>query len=899
MEQCNATFMRQSVLGNIPVFSQPTALSEYDPVTISYYTQHVLPTVWPSIVGVALFGILFVGFVVWRCARWCRCCGKGRKGSSAHSRRDTRPLPFTVKDGGYVPYDLYGDASKSMVSLRAHAGGVPEDGRIPGKTVTLVGVFVMLLGVIGSSIYGMVVTNHQYVDQAVDVIESGTGYVQNVLGDFQQAISAGKQLDSSLASIESSLQGNQVQALNVESDLQCIAPYVDQLPSQLGGTVDSVTSSAVPVLNGLKSDLQAGLDLVVGIPEDSNSVVDRLISFPSSMEPFAGDLTAASEVAKEIQSTSTPAGAALVGALQEDIAKLLVSWDAQVEILSRVDEDIGAVTTAVEDLAASLPQNVDAAKALLASQEVADLQSVYQKQRKAYNAAQGCISNLLNEADAVLLRRSDVSGEVKEYIAVLKAANEDLRSLFVDERQFDDIIASLDGDLDEVKPLVDDLVRFGEDLKNSPEYEQLDRTRRTIQSSRDIMVQTKPELEKLLDQIRAFEAIPSSNVEDRASAYQNIVLLAQPLGTSASLAAQGIQALISDLKPLLNEAQIIRDQAASANLESYLSEVNQLLQGLDNGKIQSVATAYDDAIAKLPDPPSQAIDSIRGYIDTAVGDISASISSVRSDVQQAIVSAQDGVDTVTVEVVDRINEYVDKYEPQAQEYNTYRSAIMYVLFSLSIAFSITTFINGAIVWPALHSLSIFLLLCLMIINFCLVTAHTAGIKVGSDTCENLEPFILDQVDDPGASSVLQYYFGDGTNGSVVSIAKDAFNLDIPDIIRTVNETKAQVLADIEGVSLSDNLEKQVNTALAQADMIVNSINSAVAKLEYAAVTSGPYQEVRGFVCCDTIDNIGNIWLAMILTGGFAFLLSVFAMILVFKFDKYCTLKKWFERYKRQ
>ena len=542
---------------------------------------------------------------------------------------------------------------------------------------------------------------------------------------------------------------------------------------------------------------------------------------------------------------------------------------------------------------------MDAAKALLASQEVADLQSVYQKQRKAYNAAQGCISNLLNEADAVLLRRSDVSDEVKEYIAVLKAANEDLRSLFVDERQFDDIIASLDGDLDEVKPLVDDLVRFGEDLKNSPEYEQLDRTRRSIQSSRDIMVQTKPELETLLDQITVFEAIPSSNVDDSASAYQNIVLLAQPLGTSASLAAQGIQALISDLKPLLNEAQIIRDQAASENLESYLSEVNQLLQGLDNGNIRSVATAYDDAIAKLPDPPSQAVDSIRGYIDTAVGDISASISSVRSDVQQAIVSAQDGVDTVTVEVVDRINEYVDKYEPQAQEYNTYRSAIMYVLFSLSIAFSITTFINGAIVWPALHSLSIFLLLCLMIINFCLVTAHTAGIKVGSDTCENLEPFVLDQVDDPGASSVLQYYFGDGTNGSVVSIAKDAFNLDIPDILRTVNETKAQVLADIEGVSLSDNLEKQVNTALAQADMIVNSINSAVAKLEYAAVTSGPYQEVRGFVCCDTIDNIGNIWLAMILTGGFAFLLSVLAMILVFKFDKYCTLKKWFERYKRQ
>lgn len=487
VQQCNATIIRRNVLGNMPVFTNPAEYpGEYDPLSVSYYTGEVVPSLWPSIVGVAVFGVMFLAFVVWRCWKACCCCSRGRR----RKTDVTRPLPFHVnKEGGCVPQRLDSLSSSKQISMIASSSGVGRREKLSRKNVLVGCMCVMMCGVVGSCIYGIVVTEQHVVTRAVDVVEtSGRGYIQSVLGDVQQTIDTGRNLDSTLSAIESMVQ-----------------------------TID------------------LGLD--------------------------------------------------------------------------------GAVT--------------------------------------------------------------------------------------------------------------------------------------------------------------------------------------------------------------------------------------------------------------------------------------AALSSIQQQLRDLLETAQDGVESVEEDVVGSIDDLIEEYEPQMQKYNTYRSAVMYVLFSLCIFLSLCIFVNAAIMWPFLHSLSIFLFLCLMIINFAAVIAYTAGIKVGSDTCQNIEPFLIDQVDDPGASAILRYYFnGEGT---VYDVAQEAANVDIRDIVQTITSTKQSVESLIQGVTLSNQLQAQVDLALGQADSMLQSIDAAIQKIEAETVMTGPYLELRGFVCCDTLDTVGDIWLSMILMGVFAFVMLLLAFWLVHTFDA-LPLQKWYERY---
>lgn len=505
-QQCTATLVRRSVLGNMPVFNNPADYpGEYDPLTVSYYTEEVVPSLWPSIVGVAVFGVMWLVFVVWRC--WRLCCLKRRTGKKQGNGMITRPLPFDVtQEGGCVPrMEKVNGGSTKHDPISMHASSSMSDvmgrnsrGGRSGRNVLVTCIFLMMCGVVGSCIYGIVATEQKVVSDAVDVVEtSGRGYVESVLGDVQQTIDTGRDLDSTLSVIE------------------------------------------------------------------------------------------------------------------------------------------------------NLAQNTE----------------------------------------------------------------------------------------------------FG-----------------------------------------------------------------------------------------LN------------------------IEGVDG-------------------------------IDRAV---MATLSSIQGQLRDILVTAQNGVDQVEGDVIDRIDAFIEEYEPQVQQYNTYRSAVMYVLFSLGIVFSMCVFLNAVLVWPFLHSMSIFLLLCLMIINFAAVIAYTAGIKVGSDTCQNIEPFIIDQVDDPAATAVLRYYFN--REGSVYDVAQQAANVDIQDITRTIEDTKQSVESLIQGVALNSELQGQVDLALGLADSMLESIDAAVQKLEAETVMTGPYLEVRGFVCCDTLDTVGDIWLSLVLVGVFSFLLLLFAFWLVYKFDR-LPLKNWYGRYK--
>lgn len=887
--ECEATFIRQNVLSGLPVHSNPATLDEYDPVTVSYYTGEVLSSSWPSLVGLCVFGVLLVGFILWRSLRWCCSCMR-RKKHTIHMHASSHGAQF------------YGSSTSSGL----HGGGVKDGekhvqigvkgrwhGSSGGQRALLIGETIMALGVIGSSIYGMVSVNHGVVSQGVAVVVRGVEYVESVIDTAQRGIDRARALGVSLEDIQRQLQGSTVimsstresGVLGIEEDLACLEPYVDKLPRRVSPDVSAVVMEADGVVTALYRDMQDIQSILKAQDGREESAVDTLLSAPDVLRALQAQLTEAGDLGTNLPLTGSDA---IVSALKNTLEPLITSWDAREEFLGHVASDIELLSTTVRDLAGRLPEDLEQARILLSSEDVVRLSDLYSSQRRAFVEYRPCLDGAVSQAQVLLGQRDDVTQEVRDLVATLTDARADLYSIFGEGDQFDAIVDDVRGQIDDVGPVVDALVQFRDDLNSKQEFENLDGVVQSIRASKGFLEVAKPQVVGLLSQIDSYADVPSAQV------YSQIVASARVLGTAALAASQQIDSLLGDINPFIDEAAVVNDQVRGIDIDRYLDEVERLYRVVQNGEIVRRMDAYDAAIGTLPDPPSSAFDSVSMYLQSAIDDVSSTLSSIQNELESIVQTSQDGITQAQEEIVDTVYENIDKYEPQAQTYNTLRAAIMYVLFGLCIFFSLVIIVAGFLTWPALHSLSIFLFLCLMVVNYALVVAHTVGIKVGSDTCENLEPYILQQVDDAGAQQILQYYFNGG-QGDVRDVVDASLDINVDEIIQTINNAKADVLAEIQGVSLSVPLERQVNASLGLADDIISDINAVVSLLEYEEAYP-EYLEIRGFVCCDTIDMVGDLWLAMVLTGGFAFILSLFAFVLVHQFDA-LVLARWFERYK--
>ena len=874
-EQCQATFIRQNVLSGLPVYTNPATMDEYDPVTVSYYTGEVLSSSWPSLVGLCVFAVLLVGFILWRSLRWCCSC----------MRRKKHAVHVHASSHMYGRFDRVG--SKSGASTAVHDKGRQYAG---GQRALLIGESIMVLGVLGSCIYGLVSVNHGIVSQGTAVVVNGVEYVESVIAIAQQGIDRARALGVSLDDIQRQLQGSTVimstresGLLGIEEDLACLKPYVDQLPRSVSPDVSAVVKDADGVVTALYQDAQDIQSILKPQDGREKNAVDTLLSVQDVFGALQTQLTEAGDLGTNLPLTGNEA---VVSALKDTLEPLVTSWDAREEFLGNVASDIAVVSTTVKDLAGRLPQDLEQARTLLSSDDVSWLLDLYTTQRSAFVEYRPCLDGVVSQAQ-VLLQRNDVTQEVRDLAATLTDARADLNSLFGEGDRFDTIVNDVRGQIDELGPVVDALVQFRDDLNSKQEFENLDVVVDSIRASQGFLTVAKPQVVGLLSQIDSYAQSPSTEV------YSQIVTNARVLGTAALAAAQQIDSLLSDITPFIGQAASVNNKVLGVDIDGYLNEIDNFYVAFQNGELVKRMDAYDAAIATLPDPPSSAFDSVTMYLRSAIDGVSSTLSSIQNELASIVQTSQDGITQAQTEIVDTAYEYIDKYEPQAQTYNTLRAAIMYVLFSLCILFSLLILFAGILTWPAFHSLSIFLFLCLIVVNYALVVAHTVGIKVGSDTCANLEPYILEQVNDAGAQQILQYYFNGG-QGDVRDVVDTSLGIDVDNIIQTINNAKADVLAEIQGVSLSVPLERQVNESLGLADDIISDINAAVSLVEYDQAYP-EYLQVRGFVCCDAIDVVGDLWLAMVLTGGFAFLLTLVACVLVHKFDA-LVLRRWFERY---
>lgn len=284
-------------------------------------------------------------------------------------------------------------------------------------------------------------------------------------------------------------------------------------------------------------------------------------------------------------------------------------------------------------------------------------------------------------------------------------------------------------------------------------------------------------------------------------------------------------------------------------------------------------------------------------VERTVASIQGELRVLLGDAEDAIISAEDAV-------LGSIDDAIEDFEPTAQQYNTYRLIGMYVLYGLVIFLVLTVVTMALARWPFYHSVSLFLFMVIMMVTCAVMVAHTFGVKVAGDSCDNLETYLLNEVLDGQARDVVQFYLSEGRDTSTFSdvydMANVAFDVDVREILSVVEMAKQsvdQAIVDngLQGAALAGLLQEELDTARAQADEITRLVRSAIDMVQPEAVMNGPYADIRGFFCCSSVDDVGEVWLGLTLTLSFGFVFVLFAFSVAHMLDA-LPLDKWYQRY---
>ncbi len=325
-------------------------------------------------------------------------------------------------------------------------------------------------------------------------------------------------------------------------------------------------------------------------------------------------------------------------------------------------------------------------------------------------------------------------------------------------------------------------------------------------------------------------------------------------------------------------------------------------------RARSVGNALDDTLTGIENTlgdgglTSVLVDLIDSdnVVETTVASIQGQLRVLLQDAEETIASAEETV-------LGSIDDAVGDFEPIAQQYNTYRFIGMYVLYGLVIALVLVVLAMALVRWPLYHSLSLFLFMVIMTVVCAVMVGHTFGVKVAGDSCDNLnlEVYVLSElVDDPQTRDIIEFYLSEGRDTSrfsdVYDLANVAFDVDVREILNVVEMAKQSVEVAIrdnglQGEVLESLLQEEVDTARAQADEISLLITSVIDMIEPQAVMNGPYADMRGFLCCSSVDDVGEWWLGLTLTISFGFAFVLFAFWVTHMLDS-LPLGKWNQRY---
>jgi len=311
-------------------------------------------------------------------------------------------------------------------------------------------------------------------------------------------------------------------------------------------------------------------------------------------------------------------------------------------------------------------------------------------------------------------------------------------------------------------------------------------------------------------------------------------------GTSVGDLATSLQQWLTSAEPVFSQAQTMLTQIQTYDFTATILELSTELETLPAGQeLLAPISEYAAQYATLPQPATSLIDDATSQVSTIVGNISSAIVDARSVLGNAIAEAERTSDTLSEATVDEIDLYVAEYEPDARYYDSIRQAALYSFFAVAILVNLVLLVGAVMLWPAALKLAVFLLLVLFTVGFTLVVMATAGLKVGTDGCANLEAQVLRGLEsNPQASIIARYYFNNEGSADPKSILLDVFGLNVDQTIQQIVVAREDLQGSLSTYSLQGALDSTVTNAVGNSYEVVDAILTILEKISYENVNAG-------------------------------------------------------------
>lgn len=297
---------------------------------------------------------------------------------------------------------------------------------------------------------------------------------------------------------------------------------------------------------------------------------------------------------------------------------------------------------------------------------------------------------------------------------------------------------------------------------------------------------------------------------------------------------------------MYQQSQSVYSSLTTTDLTVTLGTLAVVLKGMPSATTLLVpVNDYAAQYAALPQPPTFMLDMAETEITSLANSISSSVVSARQSLGNAIDSGQQAITKVNVDGLGTINKYQAQYEPQVRYYDTIRQVVSYIIFGLTIVLCAMACVGVVYLWPAVLKLTTLLLMALYIVCFALVIALTAGIKVGTDGCANLEPQILGAITDSSVTPVVQYYlYGNGTD--IKTLLKQHMGLDVDGSMQQVISARNNLLAGVQNYTLLGSMAGAVALAVAGSDGVITGVDQVLQFVDYNHVHPG---KIMYTSCC--------------------------------------------------
>ena len=278
-------------------------------------------------------------------------------------------------------------------------------------------------------------------------------------------------------------------------------------------------------------------------------------------------------------------------------------------------------------------------------------------------------------------------------------------------------------------------------------------------------------------------------------------------------------------------------QLSNANFIGDLNALSTQLQELPSESMLAQIDDYASQVAVLPQPVTSIVDDAVSSVVDVVTEVSAAVADSRSVLGDAVGAAGRTSLTMRENTIGTVEEYTTEYEPTVRMIDSYRQAALYSVFAVALVLNLVLLAGAFLLWPAALKLAVILLLVLFLVSFAIVVAITAGLKVGTDGCANLEPKILEYIDDPQITTLANYYFyGQGSDPQ--TILNDVFDVDIDAALGQVVSARENLLSGIAEYNVRGAMQSAVDSAVNGSYAVVEAVMRTLYLIDYRQVNPG-------------------------------------------------------------